>query len=83
MTGQQGIANKLIDEVGGEDEAVAWLEKNKGIKADLPVVTWYPTTQPGWTNIGRWIGGEARSALGLPAQGPVALDGLVSLWQVQ
>ena len=83
MTGQQGIANKLIDEVGGEDEAVAWLEKNKGIKADLPVVTWYPTAQPGWNNIGRWIGGEARTALGLPATGPVALDGLVSLWQVQ
>ncbi|HZY53460.1 MAG TPA: signal peptide peptidase SppA [Reyranella sp.] len=83
MTGQQGIANKLIDEVGGEDEAVAWLEKNKGIKADLPVVTWYPNAQPGWTNIGRWIGGEARAALGLPAEGPVALDGLVSLWQVQ
>jgi protease-4 len=83
MTGQQGIANRLIDEVGGEDEALAWLEKNKGIKTDLPVVTWYPTAQPGWSNIGRWIGGEARSALGLPAQGPVALDGLVSLWQVQ
>ena len=83
MTGQQGIANKLIDEVGGEDEAIAWLEKNKGIKADLPVVTWYPNAQPGWNNIGRWIGGEARSALGLPAEGPVALDGLVSLWQVQ
>lgn len=83
MTGQQGIASKLIDEVGGEDEAVAWLEKNKGIKADLPVVTWYPTAQPGWNNIGRWLGGEARAALGLPAEGPVALDGLVSLWQVQ
>lgn len=83
MTGQQGIASKLIDEVGGEDEAIAWLEKNKGIKADLPVVTWYPTAQPSWTNIGRWVGGEARAALGLPAEGPVALDGLVSLWQVQ
>jgi protease-4 len=83
ITGQQGIASKLVDEVGGEDEALAWLEKNKGIKADLPVVTWYPNAQPGWNNIGRWIGGEARAALGLPAQGPVALDGLVSLWLVQ
>ena len=82
MTGQQGIASKLIDEVGGEDEAVAWLEKNKGIKADLPVVTWYPTPQPGYMEIGKWLGGQARAALGLPAQGPVVLDGLVSLWQV-
>jgi len=83
MTGNQGLANKLIDEIGAESEAIAWLEKNKGIKADLPIVTWYPTAGADWTNVGKWIGGEARSALGLPAEGPVALDGLVSLWQVQ
>jgi protease IV len=83
MTGNQGIESKLIDEVGGETEAVAWLEKNKGIKADLPIVTWYPIANADWTNFGKWIGGEARAALGLPSEGPVALDGLVSLWQVQ
>jgi protease-4 len=82
LTGNQGIQNKLIDEVGGEAEAIAWLEKNKGLKADLPVATRYPLEQAGWTNIGKWLGGEARSALGLPADGPIALDGLVSLWQV-
>lgn len=82
MTGNQGISNKLIDEIGGEAEAVDWLVKNKGLKADLPIVTAYPTAQPGLGNIGRWLGGEARSALGLPADGPVVLDGLVSLWQV-
>jgi protease-4 len=83
MTGQQGIASKLIDEVGGEDEAVAWLEKNKGIKADLPIITWYPTASNDWRNIGRWLGGQARAAIGLPIDPPVVLDGLVSLWQVQ
>lgn len=82
LTGSQGIASKLVDEVGGEAEAIAWLEANKGIKADLPVLTWYPVDQGGWNNVGRWIGGTARTALGLPADGPVALDGLVSLWQV-
>jgi protease-4 len=82
LTGSQGITSKLVDEVGGEAEAIDWLVKNKGIKADLPVLTWSPVDQPGWTNIGRWIGGTARVALGLPAEGPVALDGLVSLWQV-
>jgi protease-4 len=81
MTGNQGIQNKLIDEVGGETEAVAWLEKSKGLKAGLPIVTWYPNGNPGLPNIGKWLGGEARAALGLPADGPVALDGLVSLWQ--
>ena len=82
LTGNQGIEAKLIDEVGGEAEAIAWLEKNKGIKADLPLATWWPNEQPGWMGVGKWLGGEARSALGLPTDGPIALDGLVSLWQV-
>jgi protease-4 len=38
--------------------------------------------QPGLVDWGKYLGGQARSALGLPAQGPVLLDGLVSLWQV-
>jgi protease-4 len=83
MTGNQGIASKLVDEVGGEAEAVDWLVKSKGLKPDLPIVTWYPTGGTNFTNLGKWLGGEARAALGLPAEGPVALDGLVSLWQVQ
>jgi protease IV len=82
VTGNQGIADKLVDEVGGEAEAIAWLEANKQIKADLPVVTWYPTRQPGLMDWGKWLGGQARSALGLPSESPVMLDGLVSLWQV-
>ena len=82
VTGNQGIASKLVDEVGGEAEAIAWLEANKAIKADLPVVTWYPNRQPGFMDWGKWLGGQARSALGLPSEGPVMLDGLVSLWQV-
>ncbi len=82
VTGKQGIAFKLVDEVGGEAEAIAWLEANKQVKADLPVVTWYPVAQQGLMDWGKYLGGQARSALGLPAQGPVLLDGLVSLWQV-
>jgi protease-4 len=82
VTGNQGIAAKLADEVGGEAEAIAWLEANKSIKADLPVLTWYPDKQPGFMDWGKWLGGQARSALGLPSEGPVLLDGLVSLWQV-
>ena len=46
------------------------------------MLTWYPAAQADWMDWGKWVGGQARSALGLPAQGPVILDGLVSLWQV-
>lgn len=80
-TGNQGIANKLIDEVGGEAEAIDWLDKTKGIKANLPINSWWPTAGAPWNNAGKWLGGEVRSALGLPSDGPIVLDGLVSLWQ--
>jgi protease-4 len=83
VTGNQALTDKLIDEIGAETEAIAWLEKNKGIKADLPVNTWYPTEKPGLPGIAKWFAGEARAALGLPVEGPIALDGLVSLWQAR
>ncbi len=37
-TGRQAVKYGLADEVGGEDEAIAWLEKEKKIEKDLPVV---------------------------------------------
>jgi len=82
LTGRQALDDKLIDEIGAEPEAVAWLESDKKIAADLPVVKRWPLPDSGFPNIGKLIGSEARAALGLPADGPVALDGLVSLWQV-
>ena len=82
LTGNQAIAAKLIDEVGGESEAIDWLEKNKSIKADLPITSIYPIERADFSNFGKWLGGEARAAIGLPAEGAIALDGLVSLWQV-
>ena len=66
MTGNQAIASKLVDEVGAEQEAIAWLEKNKGLKANLPVVTWYPNAEPDWRNVARWAGGQARARRGRP-----------------
>jgi protease-4 len=81
LTGNQALQAKLVDAVGGEREALAWLESEKDIK-DLDVVDWVPRRDEGWIGIMRWLGGSARGALGLPAEGPIALDGLVSLWQV-
>lgn len=82
LTGRQGVDSKLIDAVGGEVEAIAWLEIERKIAADLPVVTHYPSEEEGWLGLPPWLGGLARSALGLDARGSIALDGLVSLWQV-
>ena len=37
FTGHQAIDLKLIDQLGDEKTAVAWLVEKKGVKADLPV----------------------------------------------
>ncbi len=37
FTGHQGIDNKLIDELGDERTAIAWLAKEKNVDAKLPV----------------------------------------------
>jgi protease-4 len=82
VTGQQGVQSRLIDAIGGEAEAVAWLESERSLKPDLQVVNHYPPPDEGLGWIGRLVGSQARSALGLSATGPIVLDGLVSLWQV-
>jgi len=37
FTGHQGIGLKLVDEIGDEKTAIAWLAKEKNIDANLPV----------------------------------------------
>jgi protease-4 len=82
VTGRQAVDNKLIDAIGGEAEAIAWLETDKQLTADLPVLTYYPQARGEWFDLPRWLGDAAKSSLGLGAAGPIALDGLVSVWQV-
>jgi protease-4 len=81
ITGRQGVEAKLIDDIGGEAEAIAWLQSDREIAAGLPVITYYPLPDPGFGSIWDIVLGSARGALGLPGQGPILLDGLVSLWQ--
>lgn len=83
LTGRQALTDKLIDAIGGESDALAWLTTDKSVKADLPVVDYFPLPDNAWFSPGKWVGQAARSSLGLPAEGPIALDGLVSLWQAQ
>tara|TARA_R110002126_G_scaffold1443_2_gene8341 strand:- start:664 stop:1578 length:915 start_codon:yes stop_codon:yes gene_type:complete len=37
FTGRQALRNGLVDQIGGEEEAIAWLESEKGVPADLTV----------------------------------------------
>jgi protease-4 len=82
MTGRVGIETGLIDAVGGEEEALAWLEAEHGVDAASAVVTAWPVETGEFNWIGDLLGGSLRQMVGLPAEGIVMLDGLVSLWQV-
>lgn len=93
-SGRQAIKHKLIDQLGGEEEAVKWLEDEKKLPKDLSIVDW----EVEYSNGSGWLGSIAKSLLsraGLPVSlldsvlGPgnalerVQLDGLVSVWHVQ
>jgi len=41
FTGRQALANKLVDEIGGEPEAINWLA-SKGVDKRLPIRDWKP-----------------------------------------
>lgn len=83
MSGRIALETGLIDAIGGETEATDWLETERDVAADLPVVTAWPREEEGFGWLTYLIEQKARSALGLPAgAGTVPLDGLVSLWQV-
>jgi len=40
FTGRQGIENKLVDELGDEKTAIAWLAREKGVDSKTPVRDW-------------------------------------------
>lgn len=81
VTGRVGVESGLIDAIGGELEAVAWLQAERELPEDLDIRTVWPQPEQGFDLIGTFLNGQARAALGLP-EGPITLDGLVSLWQV-
>lgn len=82
VTGSMAIEAGLIDAIGGEREAIGWLEADKGVAAGLVVLDRFPEPEQGLAWLWGEARGEARAMLGLPSHGPIVLDGLVSLWQV-
>ncbi len=88
FTGRQALESRLIDELGGEDEAVAWLA-TRGVDGELSVVEWKPSNQGGWFPFGAQASiagvlGLDQLVDGLLARAglePLFLDGLVAVWQ--
>lgn len=91
-SGREALAHKLVDEIGGEGEAVRWLEETKGVTKDLKVVDWKPQTSTSWglssslgailTGLGLSAGSERMADFlsQVPGFTRVGLDGLVSVW---
>ncbi len=88
FTGRQGLALKLVDALGDERDAIAWLEKDRGVAKNLPVRDYKPGT--GWTGFKLTsLAAAAADLVGLTSlaealryedRSPV--DGLVSVWQL-
>lgn len=82
-TGRQALAVKLIDELGGEEKAVAWLETEKKLTAGLPLVDWAPPSVTDTTGLG-FAAGPLLRLLGFEglenAVARAKLDGLLVLW---
>lgn len=91
FSGRQAKEYKLVDAIGGEAEAVSWLEKERGIEAELSIVDWQPTAQNQW-GLAALASGAARSLVSGSLDGiskalgsggtisSLSLDGLASVW---
>ena len=89
FTGRQALQKKLVDELGGESEAIGWLS-TKGVDGDLEVVEW-KARNGGWFLSSEALAGAVARLVGLPDHGAALfrqfggerlfLDGLLSVWQ--
>lgn len=82
-TGRQALDLKLIDEIGGETEALAWLG-TKGVDVKLPVKEWKPRRD----RFGGAFAEAVAEGLGLKPLAetlrrtgePLVLDGVLAIW---
>ncbi len=89
FTGRQGLDRKLVDSLGGEKEAIAWLN-SKGVDKDLKVVEWKPKPAGVGLLLSDAFVGWLAEAVGLPGntaimarnmnRDSIFLDGLLSVW---
>ena len=86
FTGRQALRLKLVDAVGSDQEARAWLQAEKGVSADLPMREmkkdegFFPSiTADALAGLARLAGFDTGTASILPRR--LAVDGLLSVWQ--
>jgi protease IV len=91
FSGREALANKLIDQIGGEPEVVKYLEDQRGVPKGLKVVEWKVTREGDWgllriasRALAHITGVEAFDELARVVSNDrlasLRLDGLVSIW---
>jgi protease IV len=94
FTGRQAVELKLVDALGDEKTAIAWLVAQKNVKRDLPVRDFKLTPRLGDLTFLRTAASITLDALGLSAVARqvehaglvqavdrLGLDGMLALWQ--
>ena len=91
FTGRQALEKKLIDGLGGEEEAITWLA-SKGVSKDLPKLEWKPVGSDTGFSLRDLIIHAGARLIGVPqeadamlkeiAKDRIFLDGLLSVWHV-
>lgn len=90
-SGRLALQHKLVDRIGGEEEAVKWLVETRKVASGLTIVDWKPKKEVDWPFAGAIagffsaiisgtaarLGEDASASTGI---GRLGLDGLVSVW---
>jgi protease-4 len=77
FTGAQAIEHQLVDAIGSEDDAVAWLESEKGLESSLPIRDIEVEREPS-----EWVKNAFGSFLGwVPDSTTFSASGLLAIWQ--
>jgi protease-4 len=90
FNGRQGLPMKLVDRLGGERDAVAWLEQERKVPRNLPIRDWKPRSDRDFSIFA--MAAAAVDLLGFEGAAEVLrktdahaqaaqLDGLLAVWQ--
>jgi protease-4 len=91
FSGREALAAKLVDEIGGEDEAVKWLQDVRQVDKKAKVIDRKPKSSSSWglsamashaaaSLLGEQLAGIAQIVMRDPSISTLGLDGLVSVW---
>jgi protease-4 len=91
FSGREALGAKLVDQLGGEDDAVSWLKTVKNVSKDAKVVDWKPSSSNGYgfagmtARVAGWVIGASGTDLANfllrdRTISTLGLDGLLSVW---